>query len=132
MGISCADHVTPLYPQKLALTSPTGGGRSVLIVRSRTKATEFFFSTLNRIIFEINVSVLQLHVYTGCFCVSLKVTSKQLITLDYEYIFNHSVAVHTVYVNTAGYARTKVNGSRTSFVIASVGSSIHCNICIKG
>ena len=35
--------MTPLYPQKLALTSPTGGGRSVGIVRSRTKATEFFF-----------------------------------------------------------------------------------------
>ena len=32
-----------LYPQKLELTSPTGGGRSVGIVRSRTKATEFFF-----------------------------------------------------------------------------------------
>jgi hypothetical protein len=33
--------VTPLYPQKLALNSPTGGGRSVGMVRSRTKATEF-------------------------------------------------------------------------------------------
>jgi len=33
--------VTPLYPQKLVLTSPTGGGRSVGIVRVRTKATEF-------------------------------------------------------------------------------------------
>jgi len=33
--------VTPLYSQKLALTSPTGGGRSVGMVRSRTKATEF-------------------------------------------------------------------------------------------
>jgi hypothetical protein len=33
--------VTPLYPQKLALTSPTGGGRSVGIVCSRTKAMEF-------------------------------------------------------------------------------------------
>ena len=43
MGIRCADHVTTLYPQKLALTSSTGGGRSVGIVRSRTKATEFFF-----------------------------------------------------------------------------------------
>jgi hypothetical protein len=32
--------VTPLYPQKLALTSPTVGGRSVGIVRSRTKAME--------------------------------------------------------------------------------------------
>jgi len=37
VGIRCADH---LYPQKLALTSTTGGGRSVGIVRSRTKATE--------------------------------------------------------------------------------------------
>ena len=42
VGTCCADHATPLYPQKLALTSPTGGGRSVGIVRSRTKATEFF------------------------------------------------------------------------------------------
>jgi hypothetical protein len=30
-----------LYPQKLALTSPTYGGRSVGIVRLRTKTTEF-------------------------------------------------------------------------------------------
>ena len=30
-----------VIPQKLALTSPTGGGRSVGMVRSRTKATEF-------------------------------------------------------------------------------------------
>jgi len=44
VGTRCADHVTPLYPQKLALTSPTGGGRSVGIVRTRTKATEFSFS----------------------------------------------------------------------------------------
>jgi hypothetical protein len=33
MGIRCAYHVTPLYPQKLALTWPTGGSRSVGIVR---------------------------------------------------------------------------------------------------
>jgi len=43
VGTRCADHVTPLYPQKLALTSPTGGGRSVGIVRVRTKATESFY-----------------------------------------------------------------------------------------
>jgi hypothetical protein len=30
-----------LYPQKLARTSPTSGGGSVAIVRSRTTATEF-------------------------------------------------------------------------------------------
>jgi len=41
VGTRCADHVTPLYPQKLALTSPTGGGRSVGIFRVRTKATEY-------------------------------------------------------------------------------------------
>ena len=41
-GNRCADHVTTLYPQKLVLTSPTGGDRSVGIVRPRTKATEFF------------------------------------------------------------------------------------------
>ena len=41
VGTRCADHVTPLYPQKLALTSPTGGGRSVGIFHVRTKATEF-------------------------------------------------------------------------------------------
>jgi hypothetical protein len=30
-----------LYPQKLALSSPTSGGRSIGIVRSSTQATEF-------------------------------------------------------------------------------------------
>ena len=43
VGTRCADHVTHLYPQKLALTSPTGGGRSVGIVRVRTKVTEFSY-----------------------------------------------------------------------------------------
>jgi hypothetical protein len=32
-----------LYPQRLTLTSPTSGVRSVGIVRSRTKATDFSF-----------------------------------------------------------------------------------------
>jgi hypothetical protein len=32
-----------LYPQKLAITSPTSEGRSVGIVRSRTQTMEFFF-----------------------------------------------------------------------------------------
>jgi len=48
VGTRCADHVTPLYPQKFALSSPTGGGRSVGIVRVRTKTTEFvFFNVLH-------------------------------------------------------------------------------------
>jgi hypothetical protein len=41
VGIRHADHMAPLYPQKLALTSLTSGGRSVSIVCSRTQATEF-------------------------------------------------------------------------------------------
>jgi hypothetical protein len=42
VGTRRADHETPLYPQKLALTSPTSGGLLVGIVRSWTRATEFF------------------------------------------------------------------------------------------
>jgi hypothetical protein len=33
-----------LYPQKLAITSPTSGGRSVVIVRPRTQTMEFFLT----------------------------------------------------------------------------------------
>jgi hypothetical protein len=44
-----ANYATPLYPQKLALTS-TSGGRSVGIVRSRTPATEFVLFVLHCII----------------------------------------------------------------------------------
>jgi hypothetical protein len=42
VGIRHADYVGPLYPQKLALTSPISCCRSVGIMRSRTEATEFF------------------------------------------------------------------------------------------
>jgi hypothetical protein len=35
-----------IYPQKLALISPTSGCRSVSIVRSRSKATEFRYENL--------------------------------------------------------------------------------------
>jgi hypothetical protein len=38
-----ADQATPLYPQKLALTLPTSGGRSVGIVRSRIKSKELSY-----------------------------------------------------------------------------------------
>ena len=55
VGTRCADHVSPLYPQKLALTSPTGGGRSVGIVRVRTKVTEFSFVYKMWIIQEPNM-----------------------------------------------------------------------------
>jgi hypothetical protein len=42
---SRSPHVT-LYPQKLALTSPTNGGRSDGIVHSRTQAMEIFLTPL--------------------------------------------------------------------------------------
>jgi hypothetical protein len=45
MGIRRADYATPLYLQKLALSSPTSGGRSVSIVLLRTKATELLYYT---------------------------------------------------------------------------------------
>ena len=53
VGTRCADHVTPLYQQKLALTSPTGGGRSVGIVRVRTKDTEFSLVFFRRVSYKI-------------------------------------------------------------------------------
>jgi hypothetical protein len=37
-----------LYPQKLALTSPTSGGRSVGIVRLRAKGTEWYMLSLRK------------------------------------------------------------------------------------
>jgi hypothetical protein len=38
-----ADHVAPSIRKTLAITSPTSGGRSVGIVRSRTQSMEFSF-----------------------------------------------------------------------------------------
>jgi hypothetical protein len=45
-----------LYPQKLALTSPTSGGRSVGIVRSRAQATEFSLVLLSETILAAHPS----------------------------------------------------------------------------
>jgi hypothetical protein len=38
VGNCCADHATPLYPQKLAITSATNGGHSVGMVHLWTKS----------------------------------------------------------------------------------------------
>jgi hypothetical protein len=50
------EYGSTIYSQKLALTSPTSGGRSVVIVRSRTQATELFitFTCYNIYIFNEN------------------------------------------------------------------------------
>jgi hypothetical protein len=42
VGIRHADNVVTSILKKLAITSPTSGGRSVGIVRSRTRTMEFF------------------------------------------------------------------------------------------
>jgi hypothetical protein len=43
IGIHHADYMAPSIRKKLVITSPTIGGRSVGIVRSRTQTMEFFF-----------------------------------------------------------------------------------------
>jgi hypothetical protein len=50
-----------LYPQKMALTSPTRSGRSVGIVRTRTQATEFYTHvfTVNRALYAVIAKCLQ-------------------------------------------------------------------------
>jgi hypothetical protein len=53
VGIRRGDYATSLYQQKLALTSPTSGGRSVGLVRSRTQATEFVFVCFHFFVYAI-------------------------------------------------------------------------------
>jgi hypothetical protein len=48
-----ADHATPVYPQKLLLTSPTSSGRSVGTLRSLIQATE-----CSVLLFPIHLSIL--------------------------------------------------------------------------
>jgi hypothetical protein len=47
VGIRHADHVTSYIRKKLAITSPTSGGRSVGIVLSQTQTMEFSFFSLD-------------------------------------------------------------------------------------
>jgi hypothetical protein len=70
VGIRHADHVTPLSPQKLAITSPTSGGRSVGIVRSRTHTMEFKFSDVEILTYKL----LNIHFSLRLFARQLKIT----------------------------------------------------------
>jgi hypothetical protein len=67
-----------LYPQKLALTSPTGGGRSVGIVRSWTKAMDFSFSHIFHFNRSINFewAILGLYHYCIQYAISKEITGK--------------------------------------------------------
>jgi hypothetical protein len=56
VGIRCADHATPIIRKKVALTSPTSGGRSVGTVRLRTKNHGFFLN--GSVILHCNLEIL--------------------------------------------------------------------------
>ena len=103
MGIRCADHVTPFYPQKLALTSPTGGGRSIGIVRSRTKATEFFF--IHRFnLYQSSPSFFPLYiqpVYTSFWMMHFYIVSIFLVFLSIFFISSIlQLIIPKLYLNT--------------------------------
>jgi hypothetical protein len=70
-----------LYPQKLAITSPTSGGRSVGIVLSRTQTMEFSFSFL---VFILPDVITLLSVYTPLIlvCKLLRPFSMQPVSFE--------------------------------------------------
>jgi hypothetical protein len=75
-----------LYPQKLTITPPTSGGRSVGIVRSRTRTMEFFF------IYTF-VYIPFLHIERNMFSVS---KSNIFITFKYSCIKQSWKGCHTL------------------------------------
>jgi hypothetical protein len=96
-----------LYPQKLALTSPTSGGRSVGIVRSRTEATEFssvqdtawtgFLATItflhNRVNAACNSEVLCVMVQTdSCSRLRFTIQGFKVVLFWHMIFFFHAVA----------------------------------------
>jgi len=85
VGTRCADHVTPLYPQKLALTSPTGGGRSVGIVRVGTKATELvaYIVNIRSFLTEVTCNLSNLGIYTDTENTRAKVKEKPFKVVMY-------------------------------------------------
>jgi hypothetical protein len=60
--ISRADYATLLYPQKLVLTSLASGGRSIGIVRSRSKATELLLLSLSLLLLLLLLLCTCMHV----------------------------------------------------------------------
>jgi hypothetical protein len=80
VGIRHDDHVAPYIRKKLVITSPTSGGRSVGIVRSRTQTTEFSFNTLysNKIQNEV------VFFFKGSVCISVSFVPMCEVPLDGE------------------------------------------------
>jgi hypothetical protein len=83
-----------LYPQKLALTSPTSSGRSVSIVRVRTKSHGVFFSITITINYRsliglhtLNITVTTAHEINSSLSVFTRhflVTNLSSLTLNYQ------------------------------------------------
>jgi hypothetical protein len=84
---------THLYPQKLALTSPKSGGRSVGKVRSRTKATEL----VGLLVVELNTSS-SLLTFTGNLFGKNLVSFLNVMNISY---FVHSIVVFLDSMNVA-------------------------------
>jgi hypothetical protein len=71
IGIRPTDYTTPLFPQKLALTSPPRGYRLVGLVYSWTKATELLLCFM--------VGVVGLWMRVGAVCSWRKLVLKRVI-----------------------------------------------------
>jgi hypothetical protein len=80
-----------LYPQKLALTSPTVGGRSVGIVRLRTKATEFSFLVYTDIMFHIIYRLIfKLHKVSEAGCASIIKVKRGYCCYSTEWVLQYN------------------------------------------
>ena len=101
MGTRCADHATPLYPQKLALTSPTGGGRSVGMVRSRTKATEFLGTIHTGAPYDRIRNIAPLYTILRTSCLSPQLIFAALKAANNLYAFPHNLVYMLVEVTSS-------------------------------
>jgi hypothetical protein len=92
MGIRC--NRDTLYPQKLALTSPTGGGHSVGVVRSRTEDTEYAF--VYSFLFLASKCPLRPTSHTQCLALAFRELAKEqdypLIRVDCTSLFSARAA----------------------------------------
>jgi hypothetical protein len=93
-----ADYATHLYPQTLALTLPTSGGRSVGIARLRTKATVLL------LLISYKVFAVQFHSFS-CFFLGLlfdseegsgklhAITSQKIVIFDMDKVVRFLVQI---------------------------------------
>jgi hypothetical protein len=100
-----------LYPQKLALTSPTSGGLSVGIVRSRTQTMDFFYH---------NFICLKHYVSETGFCLHLQVEPTQVGPVD-----RASLYLRTQATTPIGFIKTTQRKPPMKVNISTPWISIH-------